>query len=123
MSSYSELIKNFERVRAYMREFYVYGFKSRSGYNKKARTHMMSGAAYRGIRGRGLEFILPASTSQLLTSLLWRTSRLIFLNVQHRFARMTILRMHQLSLLLLIIFSPSKSITPKPVPNFPPFSI
>ena len=28
MSSYSELIKNFERIRAYMREFYVYGFKS-----------------------------------------------------------------------------------------------
>ena len=29
MSSYNELIKNFERIRAYMREFYVYGFKSR----------------------------------------------------------------------------------------------
>ena len=36
MSSYSELIKNFERIRAYMREFYVYGFKSRDGYNKKS---------------------------------------------------------------------------------------
>ena len=36
MSSYSELIKNFERVRAYMREFYVYGFKSRDDYNKKS---------------------------------------------------------------------------------------
>lgn len=36
MSSYSELVKNFERVRAYMREFYVYGFKSRDGYNKKS---------------------------------------------------------------------------------------
>ena len=24
--AYSELIKNFEKVRAYMREFYVYGF-------------------------------------------------------------------------------------------------
>lgn len=30
MSSYSELIKNFERIRAYMREFYIYGFKSRA---------------------------------------------------------------------------------------------
>lgn len=40
MSSYSELIKNFERIRAYMREFYVYGFKSREGYTKKsARTY------------------------------------------------------------------------------------
>ena len=36
MSSYSELIKNFEKIRAYMREFYVYGFKSREGYNAKS---------------------------------------------------------------------------------------
>ena len=27
--AYSELIKNFARIRDYMREFYVYGFKSR----------------------------------------------------------------------------------------------
>ena len=32
MSSYSELIKNFERIRSYMRDFYVYGFKSRDDY-------------------------------------------------------------------------------------------
>lgn len=36
MSSYSELIKNFEKIRNYMREFYVYGFKSREEYNKKS---------------------------------------------------------------------------------------
>lgn len=36
MSSYSELIKNFEKIRNYMREFYVYGFKSRDEYNKKS---------------------------------------------------------------------------------------
>ena len=36
MSSYSELIKNFEKTRAYMREFYVYGFKSRDEYDKKS---------------------------------------------------------------------------------------
>lgn len=36
MSSYKELIKNFEKVRAYMREFYVYGFKSRNDYDKKS---------------------------------------------------------------------------------------
>ena len=36
MSSYSELIKNFEKIRAYMREFYIYGFKSRDDYNKKS---------------------------------------------------------------------------------------
>ena len=33
---YSELIKNFEKIRAYMREFYVYGFKSRGDYNQKS---------------------------------------------------------------------------------------
>lgn len=34
--AYNELIKNFERVRAYMREFYVYGFKSRNEYDAKS---------------------------------------------------------------------------------------
>ena len=36
MSSYSELIKNFEKIRAYMRDFYIYGFKSRDDYQKKS---------------------------------------------------------------------------------------
>ncbi len=36
MSAYSELIKNFEKIRGYMREFYVYGFKSREEYDKKS---------------------------------------------------------------------------------------
>lgn len=31
--AYSELIKNFEKIRSYMREFYVYGFKSRDEFN------------------------------------------------------------------------------------------
>ena len=30
--AYSELIKNFSRIREYMREFYLYGFKSRDEY-------------------------------------------------------------------------------------------
>ncbi|MDR1192561.1 MAG: WYL domain-containing protein [Peptococcaceae bacterium] len=34
--AYSELIKNFERVRDYMREFYVYGFRSREEYRMKS---------------------------------------------------------------------------------------
>ena len=33
---YSELIKNFEKVRAYMRQFYVYGFKRREEYDAKS---------------------------------------------------------------------------------------
>ena len=36
MSTYSELIKNFEKIRAYMREVYVYGFKSRDEYSSKS---------------------------------------------------------------------------------------
>ncbi len=34
--AYNELIKNFERIRSYMREFYVYGFKSREEYTVKS---------------------------------------------------------------------------------------
>ena len=34
--AYNELIKNFDRIRDYMREFYVYGFKSREQYDKKS---------------------------------------------------------------------------------------
>lgn len=34
--AYSELIKNFEKIRAYMRQFYVYGFKSRDQYDEKS---------------------------------------------------------------------------------------
>ncbi len=34
--AYSELIKNFERIRDYMNEFYIYGFKSRNEYHQKS---------------------------------------------------------------------------------------
>ena len=34
--AYHELIKNFNRIREYMREFYVYGFKSRDEYRQKS---------------------------------------------------------------------------------------
>ena len=34
--AYSELIKNFNKIRDYMREFYVYGFKSRDEFTKKS---------------------------------------------------------------------------------------
>lgn len=34
--AYSELIKDFNRIRDYMREFYIYGFKSRDEYTKKS---------------------------------------------------------------------------------------
>lgn len=34
--AYSELIKNFDGIRDYMREFYVYGFKSREAFTGKS---------------------------------------------------------------------------------------
>jgi len=34
--AYSELIKDFGRIRSYMRQFYVYGFKSREEYDTKS---------------------------------------------------------------------------------------
>ena len=44
--AYSELIKNFNRIREYMRDFYLFGFKSRSEYNNK------SARSYDDERGR-----------------------------------------------------------------------
>lgn len=34
--AYNELVKNFKRIRDYMREFYVYGFKSRDEFTQKS---------------------------------------------------------------------------------------
>jgi len=40
MSGFSELIKNFEKTRDYVRDFFIYGFKVRSDFNRKsARTY------------------------------------------------------------------------------------
>ncbi|MCD8295874.1 MAG: WYL domain-containing protein [Clostridia bacterium] len=35
-TAYSELIKNFNKIREYLREFYVYGFKTRAEYSEKS---------------------------------------------------------------------------------------
>ena len=34
--AYSELIRNFDRIRDYMRQFYVYGFRRRGEYDRKS---------------------------------------------------------------------------------------
>lgn len=40
MAEFQELIKNFDRIRDYMRQFYVYGFKMRNDFEEKsARTY------------------------------------------------------------------------------------
>lgn len=34
--AYNELIKNFDKIRGYMRQFYIYGFRSRTEYDMKS---------------------------------------------------------------------------------------
>lgn len=34
--AYSELIKNFDKIRSYMRDFFIYGFKTRDEYDSKS---------------------------------------------------------------------------------------
>lgn len=36
MAEFQELIKNFDRIRDYMRQFFIYGYKSRSDYGEKS---------------------------------------------------------------------------------------
>ncbi|GAA0182705.1 WYL domain-containing protein [Clostridium sediminicola] len=36
MSKFSELIKNFDKIRDYMRDFYIYGFKGRGDFTQKS---------------------------------------------------------------------------------------
>ena len=35
--AYSELIKNFDKIRDYMRDFYVFGFRTRSDFDEKSK--------------------------------------------------------------------------------------
>lgn len=37
MAVYSELIKNFEKIRDYVREFYIFGFRTREHYDRKSK--------------------------------------------------------------------------------------
>lgn len=40
MATFQELVRNFDKIRDYMRDFYIYGFKSRADFDKKsARTY------------------------------------------------------------------------------------
>ena len=75
MSSYSELIKNFERVRSYMREFYVYGFKSREDYNKKsARSYDDERRRVESWLGEHMRFVRTAEGKNVFISIDSRVS-------------------------------------------------
>jgi hypothetical protein len=75
MSSYNELIKNFERVRSYMREFYVYGFKSRADYdNKSARSYDDEKRRMESILGDYMSFVRTPEGKNVFLSIDSRTS-------------------------------------------------
>ena len=74
--AYSELIKNFNHIREYMKEFYVYGFKSRDEFKRK------SGRSYDDERrrieswlGDYMQFRQTASGKNLFLSIDSRTTR------------------------------------------------
>ena len=75
MSSYNELIKNFERVRSYIREFYVYGFKSRADYDKKsARSYDDEKRRMESILGDYMSFVRTPEGKNVFLSIDSRTS-------------------------------------------------
>jgi len=75
MSAYNELIKNFERIRAYMREFYVYGFKSREDYDKKsARTYDDERRRAESLLGEHMSFVRTTEGKNVFISIDSRTS-------------------------------------------------
>ena len=47
MSEYSELVKNYNKIREYLRDFYIYGFRSRDSFVLKS-----SGRSYDNERRR-----------------------------------------------------------------------
>ena len=76
MSSYSELIKSFEKIRSYMREFYVYGFKSREDYTKKsARSYDDERRRMESWLGDHMSFIRTPEGKNVFISIDSRTSR------------------------------------------------
>ena len=76
MSSYSELIKSFEKIRSYMREFYVYGFKSRDEYTKKSsRSYDNERRRMESWLGDHMSFIRTPEGKSVFISIDSRTSR------------------------------------------------
>jgi DNA-binding transcriptional ArsR family regulator len=76
MSSYSELVKNFEKIRAYMRDFYVYGFKSREEYcAKSARSYDDERRRLESWLGEHMSFVRTAEGKNVFISIDSRTVR------------------------------------------------
>ena len=76
MSSYSELVKSFEKIRAYMRDFYVYGFKSRDGYrSKSARSYDDERRRLESWLGEHMRFVRTPEGKNVFISIDSRTVR------------------------------------------------
>ena len=76
MNSYNELIKNFNRVREYMREFYVYGFKSREEYRQKSgRTYDNERRRLESWLGKNMHFYPTVDRKSTFISVDTRISR------------------------------------------------
>ncbi len=74
--AYSELIKNFNRIREYMQEFYVYGFKSREEYTRRsARSYDDERRRLESWLGRYMHFRQTREGKQVFISIDSRVSR------------------------------------------------
>ncbi|MCI8862885.1 MAG: WYL domain-containing protein [Lachnospiraceae bacterium] len=81
MSDYQELIKNFERIRDYMRQFFLYGFKVRSEFGEKSgRTYdnerrriesYLAGYIHMDYTSRGKQVSVHMDSKQLSTNPLY----------------------------------------------------
>lgn len=68
--AYSELIKNFDNIRGYMRDFFVYGFKTREEYDKKsARSYDNERRRIQSYLGNLVSFRQTSSGKNLFISL------------------------------------------------------
>ena len=74
--AYSELVKNFNRIREYMRDFYVYGFKSRDEYTQKsARSYDDERRRLESVLGDYMQFRKSADGKTMFLSIDSRISR------------------------------------------------
>lgn len=81
MSDYQELIKNFERIRDYMRQFFLYGFKVRSEFGEKSgRTYdnerrriesYLAGYIHTNYTSRGKQVSVHMDSKQISTNPLY----------------------------------------------------
>lgn len=68
--AYSELIKSFDNIRSYMRDFFIYGFKKRDEYNKKsARSYDNERRRIQSYLGNLVSFNYNASGKNVFISL------------------------------------------------------